>query len=232
MKSIFVTATDTGVGKTFVSTCLLAFCAERGIKLLPMKPFECGDSSPRDSQRLWQASGQTGLPPPWACSYYFKAPQAPSQAARKENRGVDLQRVFDDFQHAKTQSPAILVEGCGGLLVPLRPEDPKYTVAHLAQDLKLPLLVVARAGLGTLNHSLLTLSAAHAAGLSVLGIVLNHPTAPAGDDPSIEDNAKTLHQITGVPVWGPLPHVAGGDPAQALKLPIFREILEKILAMC
>lgn len=160
MKRYFVTGTDTGVGKTEVSAALLS--------LLPrpfaFKPCESGDNA--DSEALRQAAGAWQSPDS-VCLYRFKAPLAPAIAARQERRRVDWKRLLSGFR-ALGKGPGV-VEGAGGLFVPL---DDRHDVIDLIEATRLPVVLVARAGLGTINHTVLSLNALAARKVPVAAVVL------------------------------------------------------------
>lgn len=187
MKGYFITGTDTGVGKTFVASALARRSRALGHRVFAFKPIESGcevlDNRRigSDQERLalaagdWQQGDLRGV-------YKFQLPAAPLVAAEAEGATVDLGLVAKTFAAGAGQADRVLVEGAGGWRVPLtRSED----TGALARLIGLPLIVVARATLGTINHSLLTLEAIERDGLSVALLVLSrHP----GDDPEFAQN--------------------------------------------
>jgi dethiobiotin synthetase len=204
MRGLFVTATDTGVGKTEVACALLAAARAAGLDAVGMKPAQSGvvPGEPSDADRLRAASGAVE-PLDAICPYAFAAPLAPAVAARVEGREVSLARVLDAARSLAARHAAIVVEGAGGLLVPLTERE---TYADLAAALGLPAVVVARAGLGTVNHTALTVEALRRRGLAIAAIVLNR-TAP-DDDPSVPHNAAEIARLTGIAPVATLPFVA------------------------
>lgn len=203
--ALFISGTDTGVGKTHVSRLLASFLKGR-FKVGVMKPVESGCAEengrliPSDATALRQAAG-CELPLEVICPYRFSKPLAPSEAARQEGVVIDTELIRKTFEKIAAASDLVLAEGAGGLLAPVYGN---YFCADLVRDLGLPLLIVARAGLGTVNHSLLTLEAALARGIRVAAIVLNENTPHTGD-PSYECNGRLLRDLAPVPVVGPLP---------------------------
>lgn len=193
MRGLFVTGTDTGVGKTEVACAILANARAGGLDVVGMKPAQSGHDPEglSDAERLWQASDRIE-PLAAVCPYTFFAPLAPAVAARLEGRTVDLESIVRSARELAERHAAILVEGAGGLLTPL---TERHTYADLAVVLGLPVLVVARAGLGTVSHTALTIEALLRRGLSVSGVVLNR-TAP-GDDPSVAYNPGEIARLTG-----------------------------------
>lgn len=169
---LFVTGTDTGVGKTYAACALLRALRARGHDVGAMKPVETGVGveGPEDARKLAAAAG-SGDPLDEVCPQRFALPAAPAVAAAAEGRCVDLRAVRDAFARLRERHRFLLVEGAGGLLVPVTEEA---SMADLAAELGLPLLVVARAALGTINHTLLTLRAARERGLRVAGLVVSH----------------------------------------------------------
>lgn len=218
MSGIFLIGTDTAIGKTHVARLLTRALRQKGVAVGVMKPFESGEARPpekADSQLLWEALGNTSVRPSFVCPVSFSKPLAPAQAGLLEGKTVDLEVVNQAFSRLQRENQFVLVEGCGGLLVPLLPQDFSYTVEDLTMHLGLPVLLIARAGLGTLNHSLLTLRALQQKGASVLGIVLNHAQRPNPDDLSPTYNRQNLSVLAKIPVFGPLPFAPFEDPLWA-----------------
>jgi dethiobiotin synthetase len=204
VRGLFVTGTDTGVGKTEVACALVSGARAAGLDVGAMKPAESGlaPGQPGDAERLRQAAGG-GDPIELVCPYRFGPPLAPAVAARLAGVEISLPRILEAARTLAARHAALVVEGAGGLLVPLTASQ---TYADLAVALGLPVLVVARAGLGTVNHTALTLEALRARGLSVRGVILNR-SGPEGDDPSVAHNAAEIERLTGAPVLDTLPHL-------------------------
>jgi dethiobiotin synthetase len=203
MRGLFVTATDTGVGKTEVACALVSGARAAGLDVGAMKPAQSGltPAEPSDAERLRAAAGG-GDPFELVCPYQFEAPLAPGVAARLSGVEISMERILEAARTLAARHQALVVEGAGGLLVPL---TPRQTYADLAVALGLPVLVVARAGLGTVNHAALTVEALRARGLTVIGLVLNR-TMPV-DDPSVPHNAAELEKLTGLRVLASLPYL-------------------------
>jgi len=207
---IFVTGTDTGVGKTVVSRALIAAFRKAGLKLGAMKPIETGvgDAGPLDAIALREAAAATD-PLETICPQQFTLPAAPNVAARAEAREVDLAAIDAAYERVKAGRDLVVVEGAGGLLVPIREG---WTMAELAQRLGLPLLIVARASLGTINHTALTLESAASRGLPVLGVVISHAGGPIS--PADACNLLALKEMLGDRLIGEiLPLGIGEAPA-------------------
>jgi dethiobiotin synthetase len=204
VRGLFITATDTGVGKTEVACAIVSAARQAGLDVGAMKPAQSGvtPGEASDADRLRAAAGG-GDPPALVCPYSFSAPLAPAVAARLAGVAISLDGVLAAAQALAARHAALVVEGAGGLLVPL---TPTLTFADLAVALDLPVLVVARAGLGTVNHTALTVEALRARRLEVIGVVLNRTGAE--DDPSVPHNAAEVERLTGAPVLASLPFVA------------------------
>lgn len=203
MSAYFVTGTDTGVGKTLISSGLLAHQRRLGRSVLAIKPAETGwNLETSDAALLADATGQ---PVDSVAIHRYQSPVAPAVAARLEGRPFSLARTVAAVRDAQ-RADFLLVEGAGGLLVPF---DDKRLAADLVQALDLPLLIVARAGLGTINHTLLTLFEARRRGIPVAGVILNRVSADAS--PSETTNAAEIQRLGNVPICGVVAHIAPHD---------------------
>ena len=221
-RSIFITATDTGVGKTLVSGLLLQFLVARSVN--------CG-------YQKWASSGTADLqscleiaeitPDPdildLQVPYSFEFPASPHFAAELENREVDPDRIKEAYRKMHGRYDFLVIEGVGGLLVPLRRD---LLLADLLADLKIPTLLVARSGLGTLNHSLLSLEAMHNRGIGIIGVIFTD--GENDNDQLVQDNIRTIGEIGQVEILGRLPFCR--DRQELLKA--FAPIGEKILDLC
>lgn len=209
-----VTGTDTGVGKTVIAVALLTLLRRRGLRVAAMKPVETGvlPGAPTDAARLRAAAGGVDRPSD-VCPISFADPLAPLVAAQRAGRPVDLEALDAAFARLTAGRDAIVVEGAGGLLVPLT-ENVSY--AELFARWRLGLVVVAANRLGAINHVLLTVHAAHAAELRIRGVVLNNATA-AEPDAAAQTNAAALAQLLpGIPIFSwPRLTDASGDSALA-----------------
>ena len=217
---VFVTATDTGVGKTQVAAALLSLLADAGLSPAPFKPYESGCtrlSRPADALEL-RAAARSSDSLAQVCVHRFRAPLAPGVAAARMSVVPALRPVLAAFRSFGRRP--LVAEGAGGLLVPL---DPRHDVIDLIETLGLPVLLVARAGLGTLNHTGLSLSLLAARRIPVRAVVLSR-SAPLRD-PSVDDNAAWLARRHGVPVLGPVPFIQ--DPARRRRA--FRTVLRPLL---
>jgi dethiobiotin synthetase len=212
---LFFTGTDTGVGKTFVAAWVARFLRGQGRTFGVCKPVATGALSAgdgwlsEDTVALARAAGLFGdwaRVTPWA----FADPVAPPVAARRCGTTLTLPLLADAVRRCASPQAPVLVEGIGGLLCPLTEHE---TVADLAAVLGLPMVVVARRSLGTLNHTLLTLEAARSRGLQLAGVVVNETTPCSGL--AEETNVEELRRLLPEPILAVARHQAGpGDEDQ------------------
>jgi dethiobiotin synthetase len=213
LRGLFVTGTDTGVGKTVVAAALCAALAARGERVAAFKPVVTGLEEepgewPRDHELLARAAS-AGQSPADVAPLTFDPPVSPHYAAELAGTTIEPRALVDAARAVGARADTLICEGVGGLLVPL---TAGYLVRDLALDLDMPLVVAARPGLGTINHTLLTLEAARAGGLDVAAVVLTPwPDAPDGIHHS---NRETIESLGGVRVCG-LPAAVPGALAQA-----------------
>lgn len=213
MKSFFITGTDTGVGKTVLSATLLATARAQGTDAVYMKPVQTGcrrQGSQLVAPDLDFCLRAAGLHPSKAehasmCPYRFVPACSPRLAATRARRPIRIDRITAHFQKLQTAHDAVIVEGAGGVLVPL---GPRTTMLDLMKALALPVVVAARPGLGTINHTLLTLRELQRARLTVLGVFFVHTTPDR--NPAIErDNERAIARATDVPILGRVPFSKG-----------------------
>ncbi len=207
----FVSGTDTGVGKTVVACALVRAMRRRGLDAGVMKPIETGVGAegPLDAQALRSAAAAIE-PLEEICPQTFALPAAPTVAAASEGRTVEVEAIRDAFARLRGRHQWLVVEGAGGLLVPAARD---LSMADLCRELELPLLIVGRAALGTINHTLLTLEAAEARSLPVAGVVISH----AGGRLSEADQANldALRHALGARLGGEIPPLRDGElPAE------------------
>jgi dethiobiotin synthetase len=224
---LFVTGTDTGIGKTFVCGLLVLTWSRQGHRVNAQKWVSTGDpSGSADMAVVYNMLGRTQAPVPGSdtCPYCFSLPASPHLAAQREGASISRGRLRDATRSLAGRSEILVIEGVGGVLVPLRRD---LLLADMMAELALPALIVARSGLGTLNHTLLTIEALAGRGVPVLGVLLN---SLGGEDPVIiEDNRRTLAELGGVEVFGPLPRVSGQEEALRFIGPVadrLRQLLE------
>ena len=191
--NFFVTGTDTDVGKTFVTALLTRSLRRAGFDTVAMKPVSCGE--PGDTSEI-RAAADNALSPGEVTPISYAAPLAPIEAARLEGRTFDPEDILRVFRRLKNTHRSLLVEGVGGWLVPLSHD---YSSADLAKAMNLPVLLVVRNRLGSINHTLLTLESIRHHGLSCGGIVLNNHPADIGDS-SRKGNRRLIPELSSVPL--------------------------------
>ena len=230
-RGLFITGTDTGVGKTAVVCAIADALAARARTGAPAggrpgvcKPFATGCRRCRagwtgeDIEALRVAAG-IGVGDAAAlarlCPQAFELPASPAAAAEHERREVDFAAVADALLETDRVRDLLLVEGIGGPKVPLDPRQPRYTVAEFASDLGFPVLLVARAGLGTLSHTAMAVETLQTAGCRVVGVVLNDADDVAGEDPTFAGNPAWIERMTGIKVLARLPRAQAWAPGEA-----------------
>jgi dethiobiotin synthetase len=208
VRGIFITGTDTDVGKTWVAAGLTAAFKEQDLNAVYFKPIQSGCPLkegrlvPTDALLARRVAGLTE-PLEVLSPIALRLPLAPGVAAAQAGVEVDLERIAAGFRDLAARYEFLVVEGAGGLYVPLIGTN--FLVLDLIRWLGLPLVVVAKAGLGTINHTVLTIKAALAAGIQVAGVILNrYPERPGLAE---ETNPGVIAALTGVPILGRLPEV-------------------------
>ncbi len=206
---VFITGTDTGVGKTDVACALLSLMADGGLRPAALKPYESGvrPGGATDAEALRVAASAVD-PLEHVCVHRFRAPLAPALAAAREGRDAEIAPVDEALR--RFEGRALVVEGAGGLFVPL---DAQHDVIDLIVRSGLPVLLVARAGLGTINHVGLSIEALRARGVPVLAVVLNR--SHRGTDLSERENASVLRARHGVTVLGPVAYAKDASRRRA-----------------
>jgi len=198
--SFFITGTDTGVGKTHVTTMLLRAFNDAGHRALGFKPVACGDRL--DAEHLRAAGTDPTLPIEAINPVFFRVPASPMAAGLIENRVVDVAMIHDALAVLRARADVVLVEGAGGWMVPI---SATYSMADLAADLGLPVIVVVNNKLGALNHTLLTVDSISAHHVRCAGLVLNHVSDER--DPASISNRLLLEKLRPqVPVLAEVMH--------------------------
>lgn len=208
---VFIIGTDTGVGKTVIAAGLALVARERNIRVGVMKPVATGcfdrggELLSHDTLFLLEASG--GKKHEIANPVRFKNPLAPLAASREEFRAVDTSQILRAYGELHENFDFVIVEGIGGLMVPF---TENYFVSDLIKEFDLPVIIVARTKLGTINHTLLTVDAAKSRGIRVKGIIFNN-----FDENSLgideQTSPRIISDLSGVPVLGMVPKITGLD---------------------
>ena len=209
-RGVFITATDTAVGKTLITSALVTCLVQRGIDVGVMKPIETGVSrstrAQSDGARLRQAAG-TDDSMAEVCPYVFRLPAAPLSAARAERATVRVATIMRVFHTLHQKHEFMAVEGVGGVYVPI---TPLLNLSDIIYEMRLPAIVIGQSGLGGVNHALLTLHALRRRHIPVVALVLNQPR-PLDTKTARAQEQSTVHllrRLAGVPVVGPVPYSA------------------------
>jgi dethiobiotin synthetase len=215
-KGIFITGTGTGVGKTAAAAAIARLLRDRGVNVGVMKPVTSGCLEiggrrvSEDAELLAWGAGCDPADPDIA-PYCLKEAIAPSVAASMEGVRLDFGRIGEAYDRLAARHDFMIVEGAGGLMVPLAGG---LMVADLIARLALPLLVVARPNLGTVNHTVLTCYAAKQLGLHVAGVVINN--YPESPDRAEESAPHLIDSLAGAPLLGVFPHCPGSGPQEVV----------------
>jgi dethiobiotin synthetase len=230
LQGVFITGTDTDVGKTWVAAGLTAVLRQGGKPAVYFKPIQSG--CPLEGARLIPTDARLAKdvarltePLDLLTPIALRLPLAPGIAATQAGVEVDLAKIAKSLGELAARYKFLVVEGAGGLYVPLI--DTKFLVLDLIMWLGLPLVVVAKSGLGTINHTVLTVKAALAAGVKVAGVILNRYPDPPGL--AAETNPTVIAALTGVPILGRLPEVPDLD--QTAGREVFLAALRPIAAL-
>lgn len=207
-QGLFITGTDTGVGKTVVTAAILAWLRHQGMNAGVMKPIETGVdsecSSPANSDALFlMECGRIKDSLSEVCPIRLKPAASPYQAALIENRILKPESIFSACQKLTEKHDWLVVEGVGGVRVPITRD---YEVVDLIHDLDLPAVVVARNQVGTLNHTLMTLETLKQNWIPVRGIVLNR-TGPEVPDAVEQGQPRLIEELSGTQVLGEFPYI-------------------------
>lgn len=231
MRGLFVTGTDTGVGKTVLSALLLAELRRRNFNAAPIKPVQTGcegDVPDLDYSLSMADLKVSGDDYRNMAPYTFDPACSPHLAAEMDGVEIDIAEMVIAARTLASEYEFIVAEGAGGVLVPLNRRE---TMLDLMQALKLPVLLAARSGLGTINHTLLSIRALRSDNLEIAGVVF---VAGQPGEPGIieEDNGTTIEQYGKVPVLGTIPYCAQLATRQPnysdLPIPVVAEV-EKIV---
>jgi dethiobiotin synthetase len=215
-RGLFVTGTDTGIGKTFVGGGIAGVLRKQGVDVGVFKPMLSGvkrDDPFSDTSILKKMSGDNN-PADQITPYQFDEPLAPYVAAQREGRKISIEEVMESWNNIKANHDFFLVEGAGGLTVPF---GENYLAADVAKAIGFPLLIVARAGLGTVNHTLLTVQFAKSIGLEIAGIVINGLKEEL-QGAAEQTNPALIEQFSGIPVLAVIPWLETSDYGYIIEL--------------
>ena len=200
-KTIFITGTDTNVGKTLITACIAAALLRKGKKVAVYKPVQCGNllKNKIKSPDLALVKKLSGISDDCLFNdYSFKFASSPHLAAELENQKVDVDLIKKHYKHISKKFDYVLIEGAGGLVVPL---TRSYTILDLIHELSVPVLIVSRAGLGTINHTSLTLEALKSKNIKIIGVIINYFKGGKIED----DNKKIICELNYVDIIGVAP---------------------------
>lgn len=216
LPGLFITGTDTGVGKTLVAGAIADWFRRRNQRVGVLKPIATGCAHRREGLVSEDAEflahcADARFPLDVICPQRYAEPLAPAVAAERAGTAVDWDAVTRSLRMIQSASDVMIIEGVGGVMVPL---DAKHTVLDFAQWVKLPAVVVARPNLGTINHTLLTVNTLRAAGVTVAGVVINRYPAESASVAE-ETNPRAIERWGKVPVLCVVPE----EPVGEAKLP-------------
>ena len=216
MPGLFVTGTDTDVGKTLVSAALLLTLRDLGHSAVGMKPIAAGatrigEAWINDDVTRLRSASSIDAPSDWVNPYLFREPIAPHIAAERKGVRIEIPRIVEAYEHLAGLADWVVVEGAGGFRIPL---DDRRDSADLAVALGLPVLLVVGLRLGCLNHALLTAEAIAARGLSLAGWIGNRLDP---DMAAFEDNLASLERRLPAPCLGVLPRLPEATPDRAAR---------------
>lgn len=218
-KGLFITGTDTGVGKTVVGGALAVALQSHGLNVGVMKPAEsgchrneCGSLVPEDAIFL-RAAAHSQDPLHLINPYAFEKPLAPALAAELENVEIRLETIVSAYSALAASHDVVLVEGAGGILAPLTAET---RMLDLACVLGLPIIIVAKNVLGVINHADLAVRIANGSNVNVVGIVLNNTSSQT--DASTSTNAASLQRWVSAPYLGEIPYLPTLSPDALLQM--------------
>jgi dethiobiotin synthetase len=208
MKGFFITGTDTDIGKTITTGLLTKYFLEKGIDAFPYKPVQSGAVLKKDRlvapdtefyEKVTNRSFGKN-----ANTYLLKTPSSPHLAAALDGVSIELKPILEQVEKLQGIHELLLIEGAGGLIVPLNEEA---TILDLIERVSLPVILVARAGLGTINHTVLSVMALKQRSINIAGIILNQTSRD--EMPEIErDNKRMIETLTGEKVIGVLPNIS------------------------
>lgn len=226
VESFFVAGTDTSVGKTLICSLLLGFFLDKKIKACCQKWITTGSKKPEDLLYILLKNnlGTGNLPLEVLSPYCFELAASPHLAAETEGRTVDPEVIKKSMIRAGTGKKVLLVEGVGGLQVPLRRD---LLLIDLVAGLEIPVILVARSGLGTLNHTLLSIESLLTRKMPLAGIIFSDEQQYEAGDLLVNDNMDTIRELTGVSILGRLPRCS--DYSEAVQS--FRVIGEELLGI-
>jgi dethiobiotin synthetase len=216
LRSYFITATDTGVGKTTITAALAFELRAIGVNVGIMKPFATGTPQKvgykSEDVSILANFAQTKDPEELVNPYFFPIPASPYTAANKMGTEIDIEFVMHQFEKLQTLYDMVLVEGIGGILTPLLKN---YYIVDLIKDLGLSTIVVTSSRIGTVNHTLMTLNIAQRCGLNVRGLIINSIDS---EGYNVSELKNDLTNLSGIEILCTVPHLNNVEIAELAKI--------------
>jgi len=233
---IFIAGTDTDVGKTFVTAGLTSLLLKEGLHVGVIKWAGTGGVNlGPDMKYIMQKAGSACLAPgsrlSMACPYSFSFPASPHLSAALEGKTIDPSYILNETERLEAHCDIVLIEGVGGLMVPL---TKKLLLVDLVRDCGCPVVLVARSGLGTINHTLLSVEVIRQRGIALYGIVFNRAGYGGKKDDTderiVHDNISIISDLSGARAYGPLPfdHDPVSDAVQGDLYPLSQRLLKEM----
>ncbi|VAX20624.1 Dethiobiotin synthetase [hydrothermal vent metagenome] len=204
IRVLFITGTDTGIGKTRIGGAISALLREEGVDIGVMKPVECGGGDVGRDASYLKKMARSNDPDEMINPYLFKEPLSPYHAAKKEGRKIEMAKITSAFEKLKSRHEITVVEGAGGLLAPV---TGLLSVGDMARAFGAPLLIVSHPFLGNINHTLLTIQAARGLGLNIAGVIFNQWKNMKYPKPDFD----LIRNKGGTEVFGMMPYIEEGD---------------------
>ncbi|MBU3911169.1 MAG: dethiobiotin synthase [Candidatus Omnitrophica bacterium] len=202
MKGFFITGTDTGVGKTEVAACLAGCFLRKGFKVAVMKPVATGVRRTCSDARILKTAARSNAPLNRINPVALRYPLAPLTAKRLEKKKIDLNIIWRNFRKLKSASDVVIVEGIGGLMTPIKKTGRTvFYVRDMILKMGLPVILVTRPDLGTINHTLMTIGMLRARGIKIAGVIINY-TSHVKKDLAVKTNPSVIEELSGIKVLG------------------------------
>ena len=229
MRAVFITGTDTGVGKTVITGLLARFFLEKKYSAITQKWVGTGVkgfSADIDIHLKLMKKGRNDLKEfiPYMAPYVFRHPSSPHLASALEGKKIDIGKIKRSFKYLSGKFDFVVVEGAGGALVPI---DKRKLVIDIARQLRLPVLIVSANKLGAINHTLLTVEAVRKRNMRIIGILFNTLSGKT-DSKVIKDNPRIIHALSGEKILGSLPWSTDTDYLYKQFIPLGKKILKWI----
>ncbi len=231
VRAIFVAGTDTGIGKTIVTGCLFRYLREKGYSAITQKWVQTGSNSVLSSDiRIHFKILKQGLRLvkeyiPLILPHIFKTPSSPHLASKLENRKINIHKIMKSFRTLSARFDFVIVEGVGGVLVPLNKDK---LVIDIVKELKLPVLLVAGNKLGAINHTLLTIESLNSRKIKVLGLIFNN--LKGQNRIILKDNPQIIKALTGKRILGVLSYGSTYEKVYKKFIPIGDKIFKQLKA--